>query len=61
MELRAMKGLAIFLAIVLFMYAVVSFMYKDYDPENSKVSIESGMKGLVYLMASIYLISVTLF
>ncbi len=61
MELRAMKGLAIFLAIVLFMHAVVSFMYKDYDPESSKVAIDSGMKGLLYLMASVYLISVALF
>lgn len=61
MEETTIKFLAIFLTVVLFMYSVVSFMYKENDPGNSKVTLETGMKGLLYLIGSVYMAAIIFF
>lgn len=61
MEETTIKFLAIFLTVVLFMYSVVSFMYKENDPGNSKVTLETGMKGLLYLVGSVYMAAIIFF
>lgn len=60
MDERITKGLVIFLAVLFFMYSVVSFMYKENDPGNSKVTIDTGMKGLLYLIGSVYIFAIML-
>lgn len=61
MDPRYMKFFAAFLAIMFFMYSIVSFMYKENDPSNSKPILETGIKGLMYLIGSVLMVGVTFF
>lgn len=49
MDLNTMKLLSYFLAFVLLMYSIVSFIYVDPSSGKAKTSESNLAKGLVYL------------
>jgi hypothetical protein len=44
-----MKLMGYFLAFVLLMYSIVSFIYVDPSSGKTKATIENSVKGLIYL------------
>lgn len=57
MELQTMKFLTWFLAFVLLIYSIVTFLYSD--PETGKVTtaIENSIKGVIYLGWTLFLVA----
>ena len=49
MDLNTMKLLSYFLAFVLLMYSIVSFIYVDPASGKTKATPENSVKGLLYL------------
>lgn len=47
------KGLTFFLAVVILVYSIVSFIHTDPETKKMKPSVDSVAKGLIYLVTSI--------
>ncbi len=56
MDLANMKLMGYFLAFVLLMYSIISFIYVDPASGKTKTTTESAVKGLIYLGLFIILV-----